>query len=175
LPERNGGRLRAGGETAQWRSRRIRVLTDARPAGSAGTPRRGDLRHREKLASANEIVGELLAALVSDLPYGKGDDAAPMVNGLGGTPISELYLLYGYAHEQLAKRGISVRRNYVGNYCTSLDMAGTSITLSRLDPEVEELLAAPAEIAIRTFRPKRRNESFPTGRPGFPACRWVSR
>ena len=108
-------------------------------------------RRREKLASANEIVDELLDAVVSDLPYGKGDDVALMVNGLGGTPISELYLLYGYAHEQLAKRGISVRRNYVGNYCTSLDMAGTSSTLSRLDPEVEELLAAPAEIAIRTF------------------------
>ena len=105
---------------------------------------------REKLASANQIVDELLDAVVSDLPYGKGDDVALMVNGLG-TPISELYLLYGYAHEQLAKRGISVRRNYVWNYCTSLDMAGTSITLSRLDPEVEELLAAPAEIAIRTF------------------------
>lgn len=71
--------------------------------------------------------------------------------GLGGTPISELYLLYGYAHEQLAQRGINVRRNYVGEYCTSLDMAGTSITLSRLDQEIADLLAAPAEIAIRTF------------------------
>ncbi len=74
-----------------------------------------------------------------------------MINGLGGTPVSELYLLYGYAHEQLAQRGINVRRNYVGNYCTSLDMAGTSITLSRLDQEIAELLVAPAEIAIRTF------------------------
>ena len=51
----------------------------------------------------------------------------------------------------VAKRGINVRGNYVGNYCTSLDMAGTSITLSRLDDEVAGLLAAPAEIAIRTF------------------------
>ena len=66
-------------------------------------------------------------------------------------PISELYLLYGYAHELLAQRGINVRRNYVGNYCTSLDMAGTSIALSRLDPEIEGLLAAPAQMAIRTF------------------------
>jgi dihydroxyacetone kinase-like protein len=74
-----------------------------------------------------------------------------MVNGLGGTPISELYLLYGYAHKQLADRGINVRRNYVGEYCTSLDMAGASITLSRLDDEIAGLLAAPAEIAIRTF------------------------
>jgi dihydroxyacetone kinase-like protein len=108
-------------------------------------------RSREKLASANEIVDELLEAVVSDLPFNSGDDVALMVNGLGGTPISELYLVYGYAHEQLARRGINVRRNYVGEYCTSLDMAGASITLSRLDDEIAGLLAAPAEIAIRTF------------------------
>jgi dihydroxyacetone kinase-like protein len=108
-------------------------------------------RSREKLASANEIVDELLEAVVSDLPFNSGDNVALMINGLGGTPISELYLLYGYAHEQLARRGINVRRNYVGEYCTSLDMAGASITLSRLDDEIAGLLAAPAEIAIRTF------------------------
>jgi dihydroxyacetone kinase-like protein len=108
-------------------------------------------RRREKLASANEIVDELLEAVVSDLPFSSGDDVALMLNGLGGTPISELYLLYGRAHGELAKRGINVRRNYVGEYCTSLDMAGASLTLSKLDPEIDALLAAPAEIAIRTF------------------------
>jgi phosphoenolpyruvate---glycerone phosphotransferase subunit DhaK len=108
-------------------------------------------RSREKLASANAIVDELLEAVVTDLPFNSGDDVALMINGLGGTPISELYLLYGYAHEQLARRGINIRRNYVGEYCTSLDMAGASITLSRLDDEVAGLLVAPAEIAIRTF------------------------
>jgi dihydroxyacetone kinase-like protein len=108
-------------------------------------------RSREKLASANQIVDELLEAVVTDLPFNSGDDVALMINGLGGTPISELYLLYGYAHEQLARRGINIRRNYVGEYCTSLDMAGASITLSRLDDEIAGLLAAPAEIAIRTF------------------------
>jgi phosphoenolpyruvate---glycerone phosphotransferase subunit DhaK len=108
-------------------------------------------RSREKLASANAIVDELLEAVVTDLPFNSGDDVALMINGLGGTPISELYLLYGHAHEQLARRGINIRRNYVGEYCTSLDMAGTSITLSRLDDEIAGLLAAPAEIAIRTF------------------------
>jgi dihydroxyacetone kinase-like protein len=108
-------------------------------------------RSREKLASANAIVDELLEAVVTDLPFNSGDDVALMINGLGGTPISELYLLYGYAHEQLARRGINIRRNYVGEYCTSLDMAGASITLSRLDDEIADLLAAPAEIAIRTF------------------------
>jgi phosphoenolpyruvate---glycerone phosphotransferase subunit DhaK len=93
----------------------------------------------------------LLEAVVTDLPYDSGDDVALMINGLGGTPISELYLLYGRAHDQLAGRGINVRRSYVGEYCTSLDMAGCSVTLVRLDDEITSLLAEPAEIAVRTF------------------------
>jgi dihydroxyacetone kinase-like protein len=108
-------------------------------------------RRREKLASANEIIDELLEAVVPDLPYERGDRVALMINGLGGTPISELYLLYGYAHEQLAARGIDVGRNYVGEYCTSLDMAGVSLTLVRLDDELVRLLEAPAEVAVRIF------------------------
>ncbi|MEZ0283729.1 MAG: dihydroxyacetone kinase subunit DhaK [Thermoleophilia bacterium] len=108
-------------------------------------------RRREKLASSNAIVDELLEAVVSDLPFKKGDNVALMINGLGGTPISELYLIYGYAHEQLASRGINVARNYVGEYCTSLDMAGVSITLVKLDDELTSLLEAPAEIPIRVF------------------------
>jgi dihydroxyacetone kinase-like protein len=108
-------------------------------------------RRREKLASANEIIDELLEAVVTDLPFERGDNVALMINGLGGTPISELYLLYGRAHEQLEGRGIHVGRNYVGEYCTSLDMAGVSLTLVKLDDELVSLLTAPAEIAIRTF------------------------
>lgn len=108
-------------------------------------------RRREKLAGADTIIDELLEAVVTDLPYERGDDVALMINGLGGTPIGELYLLYGRAHEQLEARGIHVRRNYVGEYCTSLDMAGASLTLVKLDDEIVNGLAAPAEIAIRTF------------------------
>jgi phosphoenolpyruvate---glycerone phosphotransferase subunit DhaK len=108
-------------------------------------------RRREKLADANAIIDELVEAVVTDLPYERGDNVALMINGLGGTPISELYLLYGRAHEQLESRGIHVGRNYVGEYCTSLDMAGVSVTLVRLDDELVSLLSAPAEIAIRTF------------------------
>ena len=70
---------------------------------------------------------------------------------LGGTPISELYLLYGIAHEKLVAQGITVARSYVGEYCTSLEMAGASLTLVRLDDEIEALLAAPAEVPIRVF------------------------
>jgi phosphoenolpyruvate---glycerone phosphotransferase subunit DhaK len=108
-------------------------------------------RRREKLASADAIVDELVEAVASDLPFKRGDNVALMINGLGGTPISELYILYRRAHQQLADRGITVGRNYVGEYCTSLDMAGASITLVKLDDEITKLLAAPAEIAVRTF------------------------
>lgn len=108
-------------------------------------------RKRVKLASANEIVEELMEAVVCDLPYNAGDEVALMINGMGGTPISELYLLYGLAHQDAEKRGLKIKRNYVGEYCTSLEMAGFSLTLVKLDPELEALLAAPAEVAIRIF------------------------
>jgi dihydroxyacetone kinase-like protein len=108
-------------------------------------------RRREKLRSADEMVGELVTAVVDDLPYSSGDRVALMVNGLGGTPISELYLVYGLAHKQLAERGIEISRPYVGEYCTSLDMAGCSITLVKLDDEISGLLEDPAEIPIRVF------------------------
>jgi dihydroxyacetone kinase-like protein len=108
-------------------------------------------RRRAKIAPANDLVDELLNPVVADLPFQSGDRVALMVNGLGGTPISELYLVYGIAHEKLAAQGITVARSYVGEYCTSLDMAGASITLVKLDDEIERLLAAPAEIGYRIF------------------------
>lgn len=108
-------------------------------------------RRRAQMMSANEIVEEMLTPILKDLPFGDGDRVALMVNGLGGTPISELYLIYGQAHKRLAEQGISVGRSYVGEYCTSLDMAGASITLVKLDDEIESLLMDPAEIPIRVF------------------------
>ena len=106
-------------------------------------------RSREKLASANAIADELLEAVRSDLPYESGDEVALMINGLGGTPISELYILYGRAAQQLADKGINVTRSYVGEYCTSLDMAGASVTLVKLDDELNRLFDAPAEVPVR--------------------------
>ncbi len=108
-------------------------------------------RERRKLTGSDEITDELLEAVVTDLPYNSGDRVALMVNGLGGTPVSELYIVYRRAHQRLAERGITVGRSYVNEYCTSLDMAGASITLVRLDDEIEQLLAAPAEVAVRVF------------------------
>ncbi len=108
-------------------------------------------RQRTKIVSANEIVDLLLNAIVPDLPFTSGDEVALMVNGLGGTPISELYLLYGIAHKRLAEQGITVFRSYVGEYCTSLEMAGAHISLLRVDDELKDLLLAPAEVAYRVF------------------------
>jgi phosphoenolpyruvate---glycerone phosphotransferase subunit DhaK len=108
-------------------------------------------RKRVKFAPANQIVDEMLEAVVSDIPYKSGDEVGLMINGMGGTPISELYLLYGHAHEQLVKRGIKVWRSYVGEYCTSLEMAGFSLTLVKVDDQLKKYLLAPAEVAYRTF------------------------
>lgn len=108
-------------------------------------------RRRGKWAPADELVDEMLDAIVPDLPFSDGDRVALMVNGLGGTPISELYILFGSAFDKLAAKGIQVTRSYVGEYCTSLDMAGASITLVKLDDEIDALLDAPAEVAVRIF------------------------
>ena len=108
-------------------------------------------RRRDKLKSANDIMTEMFEAVYNDLPFAKGDRVAVMVNGMGGTPISELYLLYGIADKKCKEKGVEVVKNYIGNYCTSLEMAGFSLTLLKLDKQLEEYLDAPAEIPIHVF------------------------
>jgi dihydroxyacetone kinase-like protein len=108
-------------------------------------------RRRDTMKSADVITDELFDAVATDIPYASGDRIALMINGLGGTPISELYVIYARAHERAEQAGYTVVRNYVGEYCTSLEMAGASLTMLKLDDELESLLAAPAEIAVRIF------------------------
>lgn len=108
-------------------------------------------RRRDSLKSADEIVDEMYDAVAGDLPFNSGDRVALMINGLGGTPPSELYILYRRAAQRCEETGLTIVRNYIGEYCTSLEMAGASLTLLRLDDELESLLAAPAEIAVRVF------------------------
>jgi len=108
-------------------------------------------RRRAPLPNADAVVDELFDAVSKDIPYKRGDEVALMINGLGGTPPSELYLLYRRAAQRCADAGYNIARNYVGNYCTSLEMAGFSLTLLRLDDELKQLLDAPAEIAVRIF------------------------
>jgi phosphoenolpyruvate---glycerone phosphotransferase subunit DhaK len=100
-------------------------------------------RERVRMAPANEIVETLLTAVVEDLPFGSGDNTLLFVNGMGGTPLIELYLAYGTARQQLEGRGVQVTRSLVGNYITSLEMQGMSITLLKLDDEFTQLWDAP--------------------------------
>ena len=98
-------------------------------------------RRRVSLRSANEIAEELVAAIAGDL-NARGD-ALLFVNGFGGTPAMELYLMYHAAEAQLAKHGIKAVRSLVGNYVTSLDMAGCSITVTMLDDQITKGWDAP--------------------------------
>jgi dihydroxyacetone kinase-like protein len=104
-------------------------------------------RERVKLAPADEIVATLLGSIVEDLPFGAGDSTLLFVNGMGGTPQIELYLAYHSALKYLKDKGIEVTRSLVGNYITSLEMQGMSITLLKLDDEFTQLWDAPVHTA----------------------------
>lgn len=101
--------------------------------------------HREKLRSADEIANHLLDKILADLLPEEGSEVAVMVNGLGGTPTMELYIVAKRVLDVLAAKGLGVAKTYVGNYMTSLEMAGFSITVLKLDEELKELLHAPAD------------------------------
>jgi dihydroxyacetone kinase-like protein len=99
-------------------------------------------RHREKLASAHEIAEMLVDPILADLDF-TGAPAIVFVNGLGGTPLIELYLMYGEVAGLLAKAGVTIARSLVGPYMTSLDMAGTSLTVLKADDEILKFWDAP--------------------------------
>src|SRR6202008_4440625 len=102
-------------------------------------------RQRIKLKTADEITETLLNPILEDLPYQSGDNVLLFVNSMGGTPLIELFVVYRKAHEILRKRGIHVIRNLVGPYITSLEMAGASITLLKLDDQLTKLWDAPVD------------------------------
>jgi dihydroxyacetone kinase-like protein len=100
-------------------------------------------RERRPLASANEITDALLNPILDDAGLGQGDSVLAFVNGMGGTPLIELYVVYNRVAQVCAERGITISRNLVGSYITSLEMAGCSITLLKLDDEMTRLWDAP--------------------------------
>jgi len=104
-------------------------------------------RTRMKLASADEITEMLATPILEDLPFKSGDQVLAFVNGMGGTPLIELYIVYRKLAHILQGRGISIARSLVGSYITSLEMAGCSITLLRLDEEMIRLWDAPVHTA----------------------------
>ncbi len=102
-------------------------------------------RYREAMATADDIVERLGTAIVDDLPFSQGDTVLAFVNGMGGTPQIELYIVYRALKNLLDGRGITIGRNLIGNYITSLEMAGCSITLLKLDDELMRLWDAPVD------------------------------
>jgi dihydroxyacetone kinase-like protein len=109
--------------------------------GIHGEPgvRRGPLR------KADEIVGEMLEMLLADMPLASGDRVSVLVNSLGATPLEELYIAYRYGAAKLKELGVTVVAPLVGRYATSMEMAGMSLTFSKLDAELEALLKAPCD------------------------------
>lgn len=97
---------------------------------------------REKLVSADELAEKLLAKILPDLPFAEGCEVALMINGFGSSPLQELFVLNNSVAKILAAKNIKTYRTFVGNYMTSIDMAGASVTLLKLDEELKTLLDA---------------------------------
>jgi phosphoenolpyruvate---glycerone phosphotransferase subunit DhaK len=104
-------------------------------------------RRRVALQSADVIAEEMVAAITADLKPAAGSEVLLLANGFGATPAMELYLIYGRARRLLEDQGLKVARSLVGNYCTSLDMAGCSLTVTALDDELRSLWDAPVHTA----------------------------
>ncbi len=100
--------------------------------------------NREPISSAKETAEKLVARILEDYDY-SGSEVAVMVNGLGGTPLMELYIMYNEVEKILSDKGIKVYKSFVGNYMTSLEMSGCSVTLLKLDEELKGYLDAPAD------------------------------
>lgn len=96
------------------------------------------------LETADEIVKQILEAITADMPLENGDKVAVMVNGLGATPLEELYIMYRQVDKLLKAQGVGIHRAYVGEYATSLEMPGASITIMKLDDELTKLIDHPA-------------------------------
>ncbi|MGI6616584.1 MAG: dihydroxyacetone kinase subunit DhaK [Saccharofermentanales bacterium] len=105
--------------------------------------------HREKIRPVNEIVDHLLEKILEDLPY-EGSEVAVMVNGSGGTPLMELLIINDHVADVLAEKDIKIVKTFVGNYMTSIEMAGFSISLLKLDDEMKALLNARADTPALT-------------------------
>jgi len=99
----------------------------------------------ETLKTANEMADEMTETILRDLPFERGDEVAVLVSGLGATPVMEQYILYSRVGSILAQRGITVYKSYVGNYFTSLEMNGITLTVLRLDSELKQCLDYPVD------------------------------
>ena len=116
-----------------------------------GTMEIGIGHHGEKgiavvpIESAQQMARRMCDLVLPDLPFQTGDEVAVLVSGLGATPVMELYVLYNEIEKIMKERGISIHRSYVGNYFTSLEMMGATLSVMKLDDELRELLDVPVE------------------------------
>lgn len=95
---------------------------------------------RTKLTTADDVVEKIVNKIIEDLPYESGDEVSVLVNGLGSTPLEELYIAYRKTYQILKEKNIKIYSNYIGEFATSMEMGGLSITLIKLDNELKELL-----------------------------------
>ena len=100
-------------------------------------------RFREKIGPASQIAERLMTPIIEDLPFSSGDRVLAFMNGMGGTPLIELYVMYGEVARLAQEHGLQIERNLIGNYITSLEMQGCSITLLKLDDEMVRYWDAP--------------------------------
>jgi dihydroxyacetone kinase-like protein len=104
-------------------------------------------RKRESMRDADAIVKDMIDAILTDLNPAKGSEILLLVNGLGATPLMELYLIYNTAEKLLTETGLTIGRSLVGNYTTAIDMAGASITVCILDDEIKQHWDSPVHTA----------------------------
>ena len=101
--------------------------------------------HREAIRTADETTAHLVEKILADMPINSGEEVAVLVNGLGATPLMELYIVNRKVAQLLGNKGVRIAKTYVGNYMTSLEMAGFSVSILKLDNELKELLFAQAD------------------------------
>ncbi|NSY18525.1 dihydroxyacetone kinase subunit DhaK [Neorhizobium sp. AL 9.2.2] len=99
---------------------------------------------RKKLAAADAVIDEMMERIFSETDYKSGDEVAVLINGLGGTPLEELYILFRRVAQLLEERGVTAKHVWVGEFATSMEMAGSSVSILHLDAELDRLVAAPA-------------------------------
>jgi len=104
---------------------------------------------RGKIQTADEVAQTLVQAILDDMPVPAGEEVSVLINGLGATPLEELYIVYRAVHKLLEERGIRVYNRYIGEFATSMEMAGLSVSILHLDDELRELLDAPFETPFR--------------------------
>lgn len=107
---------------------------------------------RGKIEPANQVVDEIMEHILKDFPLSEGDEVYTLVNGLGGLPLMDQYIIHNHLEEVLREKGVKIYKSLVGNYATSMDMIGMGITIVKVDEELKELLDYPVDTPYMSIR-----------------------